>query len=393
MSKILVWLSGGVDSAVVAYLLREAGHEVSCGFMINYISDTPDCPTLVDIEEARKVALYLGLPFHTFDYRVEYEKRIVEYIYEGYQKWLTPNPDILCNNLVKFDCFLQEALEYGFEKIATGHYARIEDASQKSIKSKIHKVGGDSLILSESEESRVNITSDTENKEEDLETSSGWQGVYHLLKWVDPNKDQTYFLSRLNQFQLSHALFPIGHLTKPEVREIARRAWLPNAERKDSQGLCFIGKVSMKEFLEKRLPKKPGNILDTNGHTIGEHEGAFSYTIGQRKGIQIGGGPALFVIGKDIANNTITVWSESELELYSSELTAIDWHWIAEPREFPFSARAKIRYRQEDQDIECVEDGEDRVRVRFEARQRAITSGQTITVYDWDELIASGIIE
>ena len=348
MSKVLVWLSGGVDSAVVAYLLKEAGHDVSCGFMINYISDTEDCPTLVDIEEAKKVAEYLGLPFHTFDFREEYEKRIVSYIYEGYKKWLTPNPDILCNNLVKFDCFLEEALEYGFDKIATGHYARIE---------------GDV------------------------------DGIFHLLKWVDPSKDQSYFLSRLNQFQLSHALFPIGHLHKTEVREIARKAGLPNAERKDSQGLCFIGKVSMKEFLEKRLEKKPGNIVDTHGKILGQHEWAFSYTIGQRKGIQVGWGPALFVVGKDITKNTITVGTESELELYSSELTAIDWHWTGVPRDFPFKAKAKIRYRQEDQDIECVQDGEGRVKVLFNIPERAITSGQTVVIYDGDELIASGIIE
>lgn len=149
----------------------------------------------------------------------------------------------------------------------------------------------------------------------------------------------------------------------------------------------------MKEFLEKRLPKKPGNILNTQGKILGQHEGAFSYTIGQRKGIQVGGGPALFVVAKDIANNTITVGTEAELELYSSELTAIDWHWMSEAREFPFIARAKIRYRQDDQDVECVYDVEDRVRVRFSAPQRAITSGQTIAVYEGDELIASGIIE
>lgn len=177
------------------------------------------------------------------------------------------------------------------------------------------------------------------------------------------------------------------------MREIARKAGLPNAERKDSQGLCFIGKVSMKEFLEKRLEKKPGNIIDTSGKILGTHEGAFSYTIGQRKGIQIGGGPALFVIAKDIANNTITVGTEAELELYSRELTTTDWHWTGEPRELPFHAKAKIRYRQDDQIIECVQDGENRIKVLFETPQRAITSGQTIVVYDGDELIASGIIE
>lgn len=333
---------------MVAYLLREAGYEVSCGFMVNYISDTEDCPTLADMEEARKVAEHLGLPFHTFDFREEYEKRIVDYIYEGYRKGLTPNPDILCNNLVKFDCFLSEALEYGFDKIATGHYARIEEDEE---------------------------------------------GIFHLLKGVDSNKDQTYFLSRLNQFQLAHALFPIGHLQKSEVREIARRAGLPNAERKDSQGLCFIGKVSMKEFLEKRLPKSPGNIIDIHGKVLGTHEGAFSYTIGQRRGIEVGGGPALFVVAKDIANNTITVGIEAELELYSSELTAVDWHWVGQTSEFPFAARAKIRYRQDDQDIECVQGGEGRVKIRFSIPQRAITSGQTVVVYDGEELIASGIIE
>lgn len=367
--------------------------------MINYISDTEDCPTLVDMEEAKKVAEYLGLPFHTFDFRDEYEKRIVEYIYEGYKKWLTPNPDILCNNLVKFDCFLEEALEYGFDKIATGHYARIEEKlfkpESKSLKNENICAKNEAIAPPCGVNRNELYEVGTANEETEFWTQrlSFSEISFHLLKWVDPNKDQTYFLSRLNQFQLSHALFPIGHLAKPEVREIAKKAGLPNAERKDSQGLCFIGKVSMKEFLEKRLPKNPWDILDTSGKILGQHEGAFSYTIGQRKGIQIGGGPALFVVAKDIARNTVTVGTESELQLYSSWLTAIDWHWVAEKRDFPFCAKAKIRYRQDDQDIECVQDGEGRVKVLFSSPQRAITSGQTIVVYDWDELIASGIIE
>lgn len=400
--KILVWLSGGVDSAVSALLLRDAGHEVECGFMINYISDTDDCPTRVDMEEARRVAEYLRLPFHTFDFREEYDRRIVEYIYDGYSKGLTPNPDVLCNNLVKFDVFLNEALEYGFDKIAMGHYARIEDASQKSLKSKVCKVEwGDnerkaSLMEGGAEWNEAGGERRTSDKLPPTPLHEGdemCQPVFHLLKWLDPDKDQSYFLSRLSQYQLSHALFPIGHLQKSEVREIARAAGLPNAERKDSQGLCFIGKVSMKEFLEKRLPKVPGDILDTSGKVIGRHEGAHTYTIGQRRGIEVGGGPALFVIAKDIVNNTITVGTVEELQLYSDRLTATDWHWINRPASFPLRAHANIRYRQEDQTVECRQLSENRYELQFDTPQRAITSGQIVAVYDGEELLGSGIIE
>jgi tRNA-specific 2-thiouridylase len=210
-----------------------------------------------------------------------------------------------------------------------------------------------------------------------------------LLKWIDPNKDQSYFLSRLSEFQLSKALFPIGHLLKSEVREIARKAWLPNAHRKDSQGLCFIGKVSMKEFLERRFPKKPGNILDTTWRIIGEHEWAYSYTIGQRKGIEIGWWPALFVLAKDTNQNTITVGSADELKLLSNECTLAEWtgEVIEEGKKYG----AKIRYRQEDQDCTLnMESG--KWKVEFEKPQRAVTPGQICVIYDDDRVIGSGII-
>lgn len=342
-NKILVWLSGGVDSAVSAYLLREAGYEVSCGFMINYLDEeNPTCPTKIDLDEAKKVAEFLWLPFYTFDYREEYEKRIVEYIYREYGLGRTPNPDVFCNNLVKFDLFLEEALSLGFDGIATGHYARIE--------------------------------------------------YWNLLKWIDPNKDQSYFLSRLSEFQISKALFPIGHLLKSEVREIAKTAELPNALRKDSQGLCFIGKVSMKEFLEKKLEKKPGNIIDTTGKFIGKHEWAFSYTIGQRKWIGVGGWPARFVISKNIENNTITVGNEDELMLYSSSCTLTDWVG-ALPIEWKKYC-AKIRYRQEDQPCELRITNEELriIEVQFEDPQRAIASGQICVVYDGERVVGSGVI-
>ncbi len=209
-------------------------------------------------------------------------------------------------------------------------------------------------------------------------------------------KDQSYFLSRLSPFQLSKALFPIGHLLKSEVRIIAKQAGLPNAERKDSQGLCFIGKVSMKEFLERKLEKKPGHILDTQGHIIGEHEGAFSYTIGQRRGIQVGGGPALFVLSKDTKNNTITVGNASELSLYQHECTI--GNWIGTIPESGINYHAKLRYRQEDQEcsmisIENTSDGATgHIQLHFPEAQRAITPGQIAVLYQGDRVVGSGII-
>lgn len=340
MKKILVWLSGGVDSAVSAYLLKKQGYEVACGYMINFLDETNEsCPTRVDLEEARKVAEYLELPFYTFDYREEYSKRIVEYIYREYGIGHTPNPDVFCNNLIKFDLFLEEALSLGFDGIATGHYTRISE--------------------------------------------------WHLLKWIDPIKDQSYFLSRLSPFQLKHAIFPIGALHKSEVREIAKKVWLPNSERKDSQGLCFIGKVSMKEFLMRRFPKNPGNILNTEWKIIGTHEGAFSYTIGQRRGIAIGWWPALVVIKKDTRANTITVGTEDELSLFSSECTISDWIGI-EIMEWK-TYNAKIRYRQWDQLCE-IKKIDHLFKIVFEKPQRAFASGQICVIYEGDRVVGSGVI-
>lgn len=342
--KILVWLSGGVDSAVSAYLLKEQGYDVSAGFMINYMTEDNSCPTRVDMEVAREVADYLQIPFFTFDFIEEYEKKVLQYIFDWYQRWLTPNPDVFCNTWIKFDLFLKEALSYGYDWVATGHYARIQDV---------------------------------------------WDKQKNLLRWVDPEKDQSYFLSALTHIQLQKAIFPIGHLQKSEVRDIARRAILPNAERKDSQGLCFVGKVDFPSFLKSHIPSKKGFILDTRGTVIGEHDGAFQYTIGQRKGIGVGGGPARFVVEKDVENNILIVGEEDDARLFRAECLLTQMNWLVDYT--PDVCEAQIRYRQKPQACRVIS-AWDHIRILFDTPQRAITPGQVCALYDGDRVLGSGII-
>lgn len=343
-------MSGWVDSAVTAYLLLQQWYDVIAWFMKNYADESnPNCHTREDRDMAIKVCQHLGVTtFVIVDFREQYDRIIVDYIYEWYKAGYTPNPDILCNSEVKFKLFLQEAMKLGCDFVATGHYAR--------------------------------ITQDTNG--------------YHLLKGVDTNKDQSYFLGWLNQEQLSKSLFPIGELTKPEVRKIAHLIGLPNADRKDSQWICFIGKVPMKEFLKQTLPVKPGPIIDTEGNILGEHEWAWFYTIGQRQGLGLAGWP-WFVIEKEVKTNTVTVGKEDEQRLYNDQLTTATRHRIGKPRSFPFEAQAKIRYRQDDQAVTVSNEEQSQkqhVTVTFWQPQRAISSWQTVVLYDDDELIASGII-
>ena len=394
MKRVIVGLSGGVDSSVAAYLLKEQGYEVIGLFMKNWHDDSvtisDDCPWLDDSNDAMLVADKLGIPFQTVDLSEQYKERIVDYMFDEYQKGRTPNPDVLCNREIKFDVFMKIALDLGADYVATGHYCR------KGI----------------------------------LETNG--VPVYQLLSGVDSNKDQSYFLCQLSQEQLSKALFPIGELTKPEVRELATTLDLVTADKKDSQGLCFIGKVRLPEFLQQKLKPKPGVIVEipnsqayyaetapsfntkveelqfltkkidyrvADGTIVGEHQGAHYFTKGQRKGLAVGGTvEPLFVIDTDVKENVIyTGQGKSHPGLFKSALfiTNDELHWIREDLELEdgqtMIVKARIRYRQilEDATLHKVDKG---LYVVFENPQSAITEGQFAAWYLGDELVGSGVI-
>ena len=391
MARVVVGLSGGVDSSVAAYLLKMQGHEVIGLFMVNWHERvgalTSACTWEDDALIARMVAKKLDIPFHIVDLSEHYKKRVVDYMFAEYQAGRTPNPDVLCNREIKFDIFMDEAMKFGADFVATGHYCR------KS------------------------------------EFISGNTSVYQLLAGKDPNKDQSYFLCQLNQGQLEKALFPIGDLLKPEVREIARREALPTAERKDSQGICFVGKVDLPTFLQQQLTAKIGNVIEIpasflhrkknieitednfsklcfayplkpwHGKIIGEHQGAHFFTIGQRKGLNIGGYvEPLFVIGTDVHRNIIYVGEgQNHPGLYRRGLFIqnSDLHWIRQDLKMSRGDQRlydfRIRYRQplEKATIYMKTDG---AWIIFENEQRGITPGQFAAWYSGDELIGSGVI-
>ena len=393
--RIVVGLSGGVDSSVAAYLLKQQGHEVIGLFMRNWndasVTLEDECPWVEDSNDALLVAQKLGIPFQVIDMSELYKERIVDYMFAEYEKGRTPNPDILCNREVKFDVFLQTALSLGADKVATGHYARVS-----------------SFVDERGEE------------------------IYQLLAGKDNNKDQSYFLCQLNQNQLSKALFPIGELTKPEVREIAREIGLVTADKKDSQGLCFIGKVSLPTFLQQQLIPKEGEIVEIfsdykefhkekpvfetkldelkylskkikyqkeDGKVIGKHQGAQFFTIGQSKGLGIGGHKeSCFIIDRDMENNILFVGEGKNFSgLYRKALKINndEVHWVREDLRLKngefMKIKARIRYRQplEDAVLYQYEDG---FFIEFENPQSAIAEGQFAAWYQGEELLGSGVI-
>ena len=348
-------LSGGVDSAVAAWLLLQQGYAVEGLFMKNWDEDDAPghCPAEQDLADARAVAEVLGIELRTISFSTEYWDRVFAHFLAEYRAGRTPNPDILCNQEIKFRAFLDYALDLGADWIATGHYARVAgEANQR-----------------------------------------------RLLKGLDDNKDQSYFLYRLNQRALSHSLFPLGELSKPEVRSIAELKGLPNFAKKDSTGICFIGERKFKTFLSRYLPAQPGNIVSTAGEVLGRHQGLMFHTIGQRQGLGIGGtrdssGAPWYVVGKNLAaNELVVVQGKDHPALFRSALDATDLHWIAgSPPALPLACHARIRYRQRDQACEIVRLDNDGCSVRFAAAQRAVTPGQAVVFYQGDQCLGGGTI-
>ncbi|KRN88947.1 tRNA 2-thiouridine(34) synthase MnmA [Ligilactobacillus ceti] len=356
--RVVVGMSGGVDSSVTAYLLKQQGYDVVGVFMKNWDdqNDSGVCTATEDYEDVAAVANQIGIPYYSVNFEEEYWDRVFSYFLDEYRNGRTPNPDVMCNKEVKFKAFLDYAMQLDADYIAMGHYARV--------------------------------------KRDD-------NGIVHMLRGVDNNKDQTYFLSQLSQEQLQKTMFPIGEIPKPEVRKIAEEAGLATAKKKDSTGVCFIGERNFNKFLGEFLPAQPGKMKTLEGKEMGEHFGLMNYTIGQRRGLGIGGSSESnepwFVVGKDLSTNTLYVGQGYHHDhLYADQLDASRLSFIApiEARGQEFHCTAKFRYRQQDSGVTVrFNEARDQVEVIFDEPVRAITPGQEVVFYDGEECLGSGTID
>lgn len=342
----MVALSGGVDSAVSAALLMEQGYTVEAAFMKNWSKTegllANECPWLEDRRDALRVAAHLGIPLHTFDFEDAYAERVMGYFFREYEAGRTPNPDVMCNKEIKFKLLYDKARELGFDYLATGHYAQIKDGK--------------------------------------------------LLRSKDEFKDQTYFIYNIAQEQLEHLMFPVGGYLKSEIRALAKKFKLPNADRKESMGLCFVGKIRLEEFLKQKLAAKEGSILDSAGKVLGTHQGTSFYTLGQRQGLHIGGTGPYYVIAKDITKNTITVSTNpDDAALMVREVQVSGIHWIDKPL-LPATLKVRFRHQQELQDAAVEDIGDGLYKVIFSQEQRAAVSGQSLVIYKGQECLGGGIL-
>lgn len=353
---VVVGMSGGVDSSVAALLLKEQGYNVIGLYMVNWEENNENgcCTAEEDYDDVRRVCNLIGIPYYTVNFAKEYMERVFRHFLNEYKRGRTPNPDVLCNREIKFGPFRQHALALGADRIATGHYCDIVHENGKS----------------------------------------------YLLNAADAGKDQTYFLNQVTQEQLQKVLFPLGKLCKREVREIAERAGLVNAKKKDSTGICFIGERNFRNFLQTYLPAKRGKIMTYDGKILGEHLGLMYYTIGQRKGLEIGGqkgdeaGGRWFVIEKDLPNNILYVAHGDESKLYSAACEVSGMNWIPErPSEPSFGCTAKFRYRQQEQPVTVRVRESGGLTIEFHERQRAITEGQYAVLYRNGKCLGGGVIE
>ncbi len=343
---VYVGMSGGVDSSVTAALLKQQGYKVTGVYMKNWTTDLPGfvCPWADDLADAKRVAVQLDIPFKVFDFQKEYKQQVVVYMIAEYQAGRTPNPDIMCNQEIKFDLFLKASLSDGADMIATGHYARVQDGK--------------------------------------------------LLTGLDKNKDQSYFLYRVTEDALRKTLLPIGELTKPEVREQARRLGLATAEKKDSQGICFVGKIGIKEFLQNYVDAQPGDIIDKKtGNVLGQHDGAIYYTIGQRQGLHVGGGLPFYVVGKDMGKNIVYVTTDlNDENLWRDELNLSQLHWINEAPSEGKSYDVRTRYRAALINGHLQSLQGDGLSVSLDDPERALTAGQSAVLYEGDRVVGGGIV-
>jgi tRNA-specific 2-thiouridylase len=357
--KVLIALSGGIDSAVSASLLRKDGYEVEAAFMKNWSSTAglkyDECPWLVDRQDALRVAAFLGIPMHTLDFEKQYKSNVLDYFFKEYSAGRTPNPDVMCNKEIKFKLLYDWAIKNGFDYLATGHYAQIKN---------------------------------------------NWQ----LIRSKDEFKDQTYFIYNIRTEQLPHLLFPIGGMLKKDVRKLAHKIGLPNADKKESMGLCFVGRIRLKDFLEQKLKLKPGPIVDTKGRNLGKHQGLPFYTIGQRQGIGIGGGDGpYYVARKQLVSNTLVVTSDpDDKALLTQEIEIHSVNWLTKPIKFPAKLKGRYRHQGELQNLIVKKmsrksgskprAAEQHYKIVFAKPQQAIASGQSLVIYDGKSCLGGGVI-